>query len=123
MSRIIISPLHPKKKTITKISIFFFFNKNPRKFRNPSAVPAQVITTANRTHTHKMASSERPPPNAEYETESDLIQDFQKTISNPASLNFATQYLFDQLVDETILQVIFRAHFESKHPVGNLLKI
>lgn len=69
-----------------------------------------------------MASSDRPQ-NVEYESESELIQDFQKTISNPTNLNFATQYLYDQLVDEAILQIIFRAHFESKHPVSKLLKL
>lgn len=64
-----------------------------------------------------MSSSERLN-NVEYESESELIQDYQKTMSNPANVNFATQYLYDQLVDDVILQIVFRAHFESKHPVS-----
>jgi hypothetical protein len=54
----------------------------------------------------------------EYESESELIQDYKKAIQNPATLNFAQNYLFDQLVEDAILTVVFRAHFESKHPVS-----
>ncbi|KAL7012850.1 hypothetical protein ACKWTF_015077 [Chironomus riparius] len=62
-----------------------------------------------------MSSSERTN-NVEYESETELVQDYQKTMSNPANVSYATQYLYDQLVDDVILQIVFRSHFESKHP-------
>jgi len=67
-----------------------------------------------------MSSSDRPS-NVEYESETELIQDYQKTMSNPANLTYGTQYLFDQIIDDIILQIVFRAHFESKHPVSMIL--
>lgn len=64
-----------------------------------------------------MSTADRPA-SVEYDSETELVQDYQKVMSNPVNVNFATQYLFDQLVDDVILQIVFRAHFESKHPVS-----
>jgi hypothetical protein len=51
----------------------------------------------------------------EFEEET-LAQDYEKLITNPSNLNFAVQYLYDSLVEDTIMTMCFRAHFESKHP-------
>lgn len=53
----------------------------------------------------------------EYEEEH-LIQEYEKIISNPSTLKFAVDYLYDSLLEDAIMTMCFRAHFESKHPVS-----
>lgn len=64
-----------------------------------------------------MASINERQRHEEYEEEH-LIQEYEKAISNPATLNFACHYLYDSLVEDAIMTMCFRAHFESKHPVS-----
>lgn len=54
----------------------------------------------------------------EYENENELIEDYKKNINNQANLNLAVEYLYETLVEETIMGVAFQCHFESKHPVS-----
>lgn len=61
-----------------------------------------------------MSSQEDRQRLEEYEEET-LKQDYEKLITNPSNLNFAIQYLYDSLVEDTIMTMCFRAHFESKH--------
>lgn len=54
----------------------------------------------------------------EYDSESELVEDYKKIIiANPNNLNLATEYLFESLVEEAIMGVVFQMHFESKYPV------
>ncbi|CRL05980.1 CLUMA_CG019015, isoform A [Clunio marinus] len=52
----------------------------------------------------------------EYESESDLIQDFKKTFANPSNLDPAAEHLFESMFQEAVEGVAFQMHFESKHP-------
>lgn len=54
----------------------------------------------------------------EYENENELIEDYKKNINNQTNLNLAVEYLYETLVEETIMSVAFQCHFESKHPVS-----
>lgn len=54
----------------------------------------------------------------EYENENELIEDYKKNINNQANLNIAVEYLYETLVEETIMGHAFQCHFESKHPVS-----
>lgn len=65
-----------------------------------------------------MASINERQRHEEYEEEH-LIQEYEKTISNPATLKFAVEYLYDSLLEDAIMTMCFKAHFESKHPVSN----
>lgn len=54
----------------------------------------------------------------EYEEEH-LIQEYEKTIlNNPNNLKFAVEYLFDSLIEDVVMTLCFKSHFESKHPVS-----
>lgn len=64
-----------------------------------------------------MASAERHK--FEYDSESELVDDYKKLVlSNPTNLNAATEYLFDTLVEETVMGVAFQMHFENKLAVS-----
>lgn len=64
-----------------------------------------------------MSSSERQK--FEYESESELIEDYKKLVlSNPNNVNFAAEYLYESLVEESVMGIAFQMHFESKYPVS-----
>lgn len=63
-----------------------------------------------------MSSTERAK--FEYENESELIEDYKRTINNQVNLDLAVEYLYETLVEETIMGVAFQCHYESKYPVS-----
>lgn len=63
-----------------------------------------------------MSSSERQK--FEYDSLEELKDDYKKLMSNQNNLNIATEYLYESLVDEAILGIVFQMHFESKFPVS-----
>lgn len=64
-----------------------------------------------------MASSDRPK--FEYESVEELTEDYKKlVISNPNNFNVATEYMFDSLLEEAAMGIVFQMHFESKYPVS-----
>lgn len=63
-----------------------------------------------------MTSSERGK--FEYENENELILDYKKNLNNQANLNLAVEYLYETLVEETIMGVAFQCHYEHKYPVN-----
>lgn len=64
-----------------------------------------------------MSSSDRPK--FEYESESELVEDYKKLIlSSQTNLNIATEYIYDSLVEDAVMGVAFQMHFENKFPVS-----
>lgn len=64
-----------------------------------------------------MSSSERQK--FEYESESELVEDYKKIVlSSPSNVNFAAEYLYESLVEESVMGIAFQMHFESKFPVS-----
>lgn len=53
-------------------------------------------------------------PHIEYSSESELLNDFKEYMSDPESLEKATNYLYDSLLDETILGTAFELHYYHK---------
>lgn len=51
----------------------------------------------------------------EEEEEETLISDYERIMSKPVNVEFASNYIFDSLVLDIITNVSFRAHFEAKH--------
>ncbi|XP_031616421.1 SAGA-associated factor 11 homolog [Contarinia nasturtii] len=50
----------------------------------------------------------------EYASETELLADFKKHMCDPANLERATNYLYNSLVDETIMGVVFELHYLHK---------
>lgn len=46
--------------------------------------------------------------------EQKLSEDFQELVRNANSLNFAADYVFSELIDDIILNIIFENHYELK---------
>lgn len=63
-----------------------------------------------------MSSTERAK--FEYENENELIEDYKRTINNQVNLDLAVEYLYETLVEETIMGVAFQCHYENKYPVS-----
>lgn len=57
--------------------------------------------------------------NVEYDSESELTEDYKKfVISSTQNLSIATEYLFESLVNEAVMGYAFQTHFEAKFPVN-----
>lgn len=50
----------------------------------------------------------------EYGSETELLADFKRYMNEPSNLERATNYLYNSLVDETIMGVIFELHYLHK---------
>lgn len=53
----------------------------------------------------------------EYDEER-LIQEYEKVISNPSTLKIAIDHVYETLIEDLIMSLCLKAHFESKHPVS-----
>lgn len=50
----------------------------------------------------------------EYNNETELLAEFKRYMCNPDNLERATNYLYNSLVDETIMGVVFELHYLHK---------
>lgn len=50
----------------------------------------------------------------EYSSETELLAEFKRYMCDPANLERATNYLYNSLVDETIMGVVFELHYLHK---------
>lgn len=67
------------------------------------------------------ASSSSSQP-IEYANEKELLKDFKKLMKDPANLDTATNYLYQSLLDETILGIAFEAHYAHKTKASEALE-
>lgn len=59
-------------------------------------------------------SSSTKPASIEYTSEEELIAEFRKCMRDPEQKEAAIQYLYESVLDETILGVVFEVHFAVK---------
>lgn len=50
----------------------------------------------------------------EYSSESELLAEFKRYMCDPNNLERATNYLYNSLVEETIMGVVFELHYLHK---------
>lgn len=50
----------------------------------------------------------------EYTSETELLAEFKRYMCDPTNLERATNYLYNSLVDETIMGVVFELHYLHK---------
>lgn len=50
----------------------------------------------------------------EYSSETELLAEFKRYMCDPANVERATNYLYNSLVDETIMGVVFELHYLHK---------
>lgn len=56
----------------------------------------------------------KEPISIEYNSEEELIAEFRKCMRDPEQKEAAIQYLYESVLDETILGVVFEVHFALK---------
>lgn len=52
--------------------------------------------------------------NFEYGSETELLADFKRYMCDPTNVERATNYLYNSLVEETIMGVVFELHYLHK---------
>lgn len=57
----------------------------------------------------------------EYDNEEELLTEFREYMKDPNNVEDAAQYLFDSLVDETILGIVFEVHHAFKTGTSDAL--
>lgn len=60
------------------------------------------------------SGSPNKPISIEYNSEEELIAEFQKCMRDPKQKEAAIEYLYESILDETILGVVFEVHFALK---------
>lgn len=50
----------------------------------------------------------------EYSSEAELLADFKRYMCDPSNVERATNYLYNSLVEETIMGVVFELHYLHK---------
>lgn len=50
----------------------------------------------------------------EYTSETELLAEFKRYVCDPTNVERATNYLYNSLVDETIMGVVFELHYLNK---------
>lgn len=60
------------------------------------------------------ASGGSKPESVEFNSEEELIAEFRKCMRDPAQKEAAINYLYESVLDETILGVVFEVHFALK---------
>lgn len=60
------------------------------------------------------ANSSSAPTHIEYSSEAELLTEFRKFMRDPSNLEIATNYLYNSLLDETILGVAYEMHYTLK---------
>jgi SAGA-associated factor 11 len=58
--------------------------------------------------------SKTPESNFEYSSESELLSQFNTAMKDPKNVEEGTNYLFDSLVDEILLGIVFEIHHANK---------
>lgn len=58
--------------------------------------------------------NENPQTHIEYSSEAELLAQFKQYTSDPANIERGANYLFNALLDETILGVVFELHYLHK---------
>lgn len=53
-------------------------------------------------------------PHIEYSSETELLSEYKDYMSDPDNLERATNYLYNALLDETILGAVFETHYFHK---------
>lgn len=54
------------------------------------------------------------PSQIEYASEGELLAEFKKYMCDPLNVERATNYLYNSLVEETIMGVVFELHYLHK---------
>lgn len=58
--------------------------------------------------------SESPPPHIEYTSETELLTEFNEYMRDTSNIEIAANYLFDSLLDDIILGIVFEVHHAIK---------
>lgn len=58
--------------------------------------------------------NENTSTHVEYSSEAELLAEFKQYMRDPVNVERATNYLYDSLVDESILGVVFELHYLHK---------
>lgn len=58
--------------------------------------------------------NESSSSHVEYGSEEELLADFKRYMCDPANVERAINYLYNSLVDETIMGVVFELHYLHK---------
>lgn len=53
-------------------------------------------------------------PHIEYSSEAELLSEYKEYMSDPENVERATNYLYNALLDETILGIAFELHYYHK---------
>lgn len=59
----------------------------------------------------------------EYESETELLNEFKNYMRDPKNVENATDYLYKSLVDETVLGIVFEIHHEIKTGNSQIIRI
>lgn len=57
----------------------------------------------------------------EYESEADLLGELNRNISDPNSLEHATNYVYNTMVEEMVVGIVFEMHYLDKTGVGQAI--
>lgn len=58
----------------------------------------------------------------EYSSETELLTEFRKFMRDPSNLEIATNYLYNSLLDETILGCVFEVHYTTTSGLSDALE-
>lgn len=75
------------------------------------------IGTTNQSKMNESSSSQ-----VEYTSEAELLAEFKRYMCDPLNVERATQYLYNSLVEETIMGVVFELHYLHKTGLDVALK-